>query len=213
MGYGWFVQQPCNGKKVVWHFGLEPNAFSSLVVKVPSDGLTLILLANSDGLTAPFRRELESWRRDGLAVCQDLLLASWLAGAAIALAMSLLAWTPARAAADWYFTPFFGWDVGGSTTLVDLQYLGANRTKVTFGGSAALTIGIVGVEADYAFIPQFFQDPDPEPGSTLPPPPVLSSHVQTLTGNVLLLAPLTWTRESLRPYLVGGLGWMDASAN
>lgn len=59
MGYGWFVQQ-VNGKKVVWHFGLEPNAFSSLVIKVPNDGLTLILLANSDGLTAPFRRELEN---------------------------------------------------------------------------------------------------------------------------------------------------------
>ncbi|HEY6359956.1 MAG TPA: hypothetical protein VIX63_02565 [Vicinamibacterales bacterium] len=124
--------------------------------------------------------------------------------------MSLLACTPAGAAADWYFTPFFGWDFGANTTLADLQYIGASRTKVTFGGSAALTIGIVGVEADYAFIPQFFLNPDPEP-SPIPPPPVLGSHVQTITGNVILLAPLTWTRESLRPYLVGGLGWMDAS--
>ena len=129
----------------------------------------------------------------------------------IALAVSLLASTPARAKADWYFTPFFGWDFGANTTLIDLQYIGANRTKVTFGGSAALTFGIVGVEADYAFIPQFFQDPDPEPGSTVEPAPVLASHVQTLTGNVLLLAPLAWTRESLRPYVVGGLGWMDAT--
>jgi hypothetical protein len=59
MGYGWFVQQ-VSGRKVVWHFGLEPNAFSSLVIKVPAEGLTLILLANSDGLTGPFRRDLES---------------------------------------------------------------------------------------------------------------------------------------------------------
>jgi CubicO group peptidase (beta-lactamase class C family) len=59
MGYGWFVQQ-AYGKKIVWHFGLEPNAFSSLVIKVPNEGLTLILLANSDALTAPFRRDLES---------------------------------------------------------------------------------------------------------------------------------------------------------
>ena len=49
-----------NGKKVVWHFGLEPNAYSSLIIKVPDEGLTLILLANSDGLTAPFERQLES---------------------------------------------------------------------------------------------------------------------------------------------------------
>ncbi len=60
MGYGWFVQRLPNGKKVVWHFGLEPNAYSSLIIKVPDEGLTLILLANSDGLTAPFERQLES---------------------------------------------------------------------------------------------------------------------------------------------------------
>jgi CubicO group peptidase (beta-lactamase class C family) len=58
MGYGWFVQD-VNGKKAVWRFGLERNAYSSLVIKVPGDGLTLILLANSDGLTAPFERQLE----------------------------------------------------------------------------------------------------------------------------------------------------------
>jgi CubicO group peptidase (beta-lactamase class C family) len=58
MGYGWFVQH-VNLKKVVWRFGLERNAYSSLVIKVPGDGLTLILLANSDGLTAPFERQLE----------------------------------------------------------------------------------------------------------------------------------------------------------
>ena len=129
-----------------------------------------------------------------------------------ALAACLLAFTPADGAADWYFTPFFGWDFGGNTTVADLQYLGANRTKITFGGSAALTFGIIGVEADYAFTPQFFLNPDPEP-APIQPAPVLGSHVQTITGNALLLAPLTWTRESLRPYLVGGLGWMDASAN
>ena len=37
----------------VWHFGLAKNAYSSLFLKVPGRGLTLILLANSDGLMAP----------------------------------------------------------------------------------------------------------------------------------------------------------------
>jgi hypothetical protein len=59
MGYGWFVSRVGN-KRVVWHFGLEPSAYSSLVIKVPDDRLTLILLANSDGLTAPFERQLEN---------------------------------------------------------------------------------------------------------------------------------------------------------
>jgi CubicO group peptidase (beta-lactamase class C family) len=52
-GLGWFVQT-YNNQKVVWHFGNIPNAYSSLMVKIPERDLTLILLANSDGLTAPF---------------------------------------------------------------------------------------------------------------------------------------------------------------
>lgn len=53
-GLGWFVQT-YNGERVIWHFGLSPDSFSSLVVKVPGREVTLILLANSDGLSAPFR--------------------------------------------------------------------------------------------------------------------------------------------------------------
>jgi CubicO group peptidase (beta-lactamase class C family) len=54
MGLGWFVQT-YRGEPVVWHFGLLPNAYSSLIVKLPARNLTLILLANSDGLSAPFQ--------------------------------------------------------------------------------------------------------------------------------------------------------------
>jgi CubicO group peptidase (beta-lactamase class C family) len=54
MGLGWFVQY-YRGERIVWHFGLVPNAYSSLILKVPSRKLTVILLANSDGLSAPFQ--------------------------------------------------------------------------------------------------------------------------------------------------------------
>jgi CubicO group peptidase (beta-lactamase class C family) len=54
MGLGWFVQTYKN-EKIVWHFGYVQNAYSSLVLKVPSRHLTFILLANSDGLSAPFQ--------------------------------------------------------------------------------------------------------------------------------------------------------------
>jgi CubicO group peptidase (beta-lactamase class C family) len=54
MGLGWFVQSH-NGERVVWHFGLVPNAYSSLMLKLPERKLTFILLANSDGLSAPFQ--------------------------------------------------------------------------------------------------------------------------------------------------------------
>lgn len=52
-GLGWFVQN-YNGQTLYWQFGNTPGAYSSLLLKVPSRGLTLILLANSDGLSEPF---------------------------------------------------------------------------------------------------------------------------------------------------------------
>ena len=51
-GLGWFVQR-YNGERVIWHFGLIRDAYSALIVKVPGRGLTLIMLANSDGLAGP----------------------------------------------------------------------------------------------------------------------------------------------------------------
>ncbi|MEN3340183.1 MAG: hypothetical protein V7647_3859 [Acidobacteriota bacterium] len=54
MGLGWFVQ-PHRAGRVVWHFGLVPNAYSSLVLKLPDRHLAFILLANSGGLSAAFQ--------------------------------------------------------------------------------------------------------------------------------------------------------------
>ncbi|HEX7150562.1 MAG TPA: serine hydrolase domain-containing protein [Thermoanaerobaculia bacterium] len=53
-GLGWFTQE-IEGKRVVWHTSWWPDAFSGLIVKVPEERLALILLANTDGLTAPQR--------------------------------------------------------------------------------------------------------------------------------------------------------------
>ena len=52
-GLGWFVQS-YSGERVHWQFGVVRDAYSSLIVKIPGKHLTLILLANSDGLSAPF---------------------------------------------------------------------------------------------------------------------------------------------------------------
>jgi CubicO group peptidase (beta-lactamase class C family) len=51
-GLGWFVQT-YNGQPVVWQFGVS-EASSSFVVTLPTRSLTMILLANSDGLVKPF---------------------------------------------------------------------------------------------------------------------------------------------------------------
>ena len=50
---GWFVQTYKN-ETVLWQFGLQDNASSSLVIKLPGRGLTLVLLANGDGLVKAF---------------------------------------------------------------------------------------------------------------------------------------------------------------
>jgi CubicO group peptidase (beta-lactamase class C family) len=50
---GWFVQS-YNGERIVWQFGVSDNASSSMIISVPRRGLTLILLANSQGLARPF---------------------------------------------------------------------------------------------------------------------------------------------------------------
>jgi CubicO group peptidase (beta-lactamase class C family) len=54
MGLGWFVQFH-HGERVVWHFGNVPNAYSSLILKLPAKNITFILLANSDGLSNTFQ--------------------------------------------------------------------------------------------------------------------------------------------------------------
>lgn len=48
-GLGWYVQE-YGGQTLVWHSGWWEEAYSALYLKVPRKALTLILLANSEGL-------------------------------------------------------------------------------------------------------------------------------------------------------------------
>ena len=52
-GLGWFVQT-YNGERIVWQFGVGGNASSSMIITVPGRAMTLVLLANSQGLSRPF---------------------------------------------------------------------------------------------------------------------------------------------------------------
>jgi len=56
-GLGWFIGEYKN-YKVVYHTGWQPAAFSAMYLKVIDKNLTLILLANSEDLTAPFMQGL-----------------------------------------------------------------------------------------------------------------------------------------------------------
>jgi CubicO group peptidase (beta-lactamase class C family) len=68
-GLGWFVTN-YKGVPVIWHYGLW-TASSTLVIKVPSEGLTFILFANTDGLSAKYplasgRLDTSPWAREFL---------------------------------------------------------------------------------------------------------------------------------------------------
>jgi CubicO group peptidase (beta-lactamase class C family) len=51
-GLGWFATD-YKGTRVIWHYGYW-TASSTLVIKVPAQNLTFVLLANTDGLSAPY---------------------------------------------------------------------------------------------------------------------------------------------------------------
>jgi CubicO group peptidase (beta-lactamase class C family) len=48
-GLGWFVQEHA-GRRLVWHAGWWPQAYSALYLKLPDERLTMIVLANSEGM-------------------------------------------------------------------------------------------------------------------------------------------------------------------
>ncbi len=121
--------------------------------------------------------------------------------------MVLILWAGAPAAdagADWLLTPFLGGAFAGKTTFNDPEQ-GAGVAQLVLGGSGAwLSTGLFGLEADLAYAPRYFER-DNRAGL------VSGSNVVTLSGSVIATMPLSLTRESLRPYLVGGLGMMHAA--
>lgn len=114
----------------------------------------------------------------------------------VALAILLLSSRPASA--EWQLKPFLGATFGGGTTLLADLDRQAGHPKLVFGASNMLLGEVVGVEADFGFVPGFFN------GGHL----VVASSVTTLTGNVVVALPQHMARYSLRPYIVGGAGLM-----
>jgi hypothetical protein len=122
------------------------------------------------------------------------------------LALLVAVWPPVTADADWLVMPYIALDFGGSTSIVDLEQAAGNA-HLTYGGAVGwLGEGVFGWEADFAYTPSFFEtDEGPEL--------VTSSHVLSLMGNVIVATPLSWTNLSLRPFLSGGLGAIQASTH
>jgi hypothetical protein len=119
-----------------------------------------------------------------------------------AVLLLALAPAPALAQTDLLIVPFVGLKFKGHTSIaIGEPTVGSKR--ITFGASTLLlTDNILGVEGDFEQTPQFFG-----PGSRQL---VTSSVVTALTGNVVFTVPKAITQESLRPYLVSGVGLMHA---
>lgn len=130
--------------------------------------------------------------------------ASRLLAAIVAAAAAL---TPAPARADVFVSPFLGVKFRGATNQLDLdESNGVRETKSAVGISGVVvTDDGPGLEIDIAHQSRFFEGAD----DSL----VTRSGVTTLSANVMLAAPIAWTRESLRPFAVAGLGWMHAASN
>ncbi len=109
----------------------------------------------------------------------------------------------AEARADWLVVPFFGGTFGGTTTLIDFEQGGQSNQLIVGGSGVWLSKGLFGVEGDFAYAPRYFER-DNLAGL------VVGSQLSTVTGNLIITVPLGVTRESLRPYFVGGLGLMHA---
>jgi opacity protein-like surface antigen len=121
------------------------------------------------------------------------------------LVFMISALVPARASADWLFTPFIGGNWGGSATFSDDfgDFEDEFERRVNFGASLAwMGGGIAGFELDFGYAPNFFENTtgtgDFEYGD---------NNVTTFMANIVFGAPAGGTAgPGIRPYASGGLG-------
>ena len=102
-------------------------------------------------------------------------------------------------AADRQIRPFIGVTFGGGTTFVDPENA-VGKPNLAIGASAVFLGDVFGAEVEIADAPGFFESGDKHL--------VLFSRVTTISGNVVVAAPHRLTEYALRPYFVGGVGFM-----
>ena len=126
------------------------------------------------------------------------------------LALMVSAAVPAKASADWLFTPFVGMNFGGGFNDEFGDFEDEFESRGTFGASLAwMGAGALGFEFDFGFSPNFFEptegDADFDYGE---------NNVTTLMANVVLGAPIGGqTGIGIRPYASGGLGIIRSRIN
>jgi opacity protein-like surface antigen len=117
-----------------------------------------------------------------------------------ALFIAVCAATPAKASADWLFTPFVGVNWGGSASFNTggFDFEDEFEKRMTFGASLGwMGDKPVGFEFDLGFAPNFFENTAGDDDF-----PFGDSNVTTLMANVVVGAP----QGRVRPYATAGVG-------
>lgn len=131
-----------------------------------------------------------------------------IAVAGLAIIVSLAA--PAKASADWLFTPFIGMNWGSAVTFNDAlgDFDDEFEKRVNFGASLAwMGAGIAGFEIDFGYSPNFFERTEGESDFEFG-----DSNLTTLMANVVLGAPIGGqSGPGIRPYASGGIGIIRSS--
>ena len=121
------------------------------------------------------------------------------------LALMVFVAAPAKASADWLFTPFFGINWGGTAEFTDFggDFEDEFEQKMNFGASLSwMGAGAFGFEVDFGYSPNFFQNTTGDDNFEFG-----DSNVTTLMANLKVGVPFGGqTGGGIRPYASGGLG-------
>jgi len=112
---------------------------------------------------------------------------------------------PARAAADWLFTPFLGATFGGSADVGGTgdDFKSDFQRKLNYGASLGwIGNSAFGFEADFGYSPNFFRN---DGGNAF----AGDGNVTTLMGNLVIGAP----HGAVRPYASGGVGLLKSKVD
>jgi hypothetical protein len=115
---------------------------------------------------------------------------------------------PARASADWVFTPFIGATFGGNADVGGNgdDFKNEFERRLSYGATLGwMGGGILGFEADFGYSPNFFRADDNNDNINF----IGDGNVTSLMGNLVLAAPL----GPVRPYASGGIGLLKSKVD